>query len=118
MLKKHVAVLFMVTLALSLPASSFGQGAAKQGRVEGRIIRSDKDKMNLTVRRLDSPNETIVNYDASTKFVSQYHGEKKVNPIEAGEVKDGDRVICLGTYDDKGAFHAATISKRLSHSPQ
>ncbi len=59
-----------------------------------------------------------VHYDASTKWVSQYHADKKVNTIDPSEVKDGDQVICLGSYDDKKDFHAATISKRLSHSPQ
>jgi len=118
MLKKLVAVLFTAMLVLSLSATSLAQGQAKQDRLEGRIIRSDKDKSNLTVRRLNTPNETTVSYDASTKWVSQYHGDKKVNTIAASEVKDGDRVICLGSYDDKGIFHATTISKRLSHSPQ
>jgi hypothetical protein len=41
-----------------------------------------------------------------------------VNTIDASQVKDGDQVICLGSYDDKNEFHAAKISKRLSHSPQ
>ena len=118
MLKRLVAVLFVTTLAVSLSPTSFAQGKMKPGRVEGKIIRSDKDKMNLTVRRLDTPNETTVVYDASTKWTSQYHGDKKANTIDAADVKDGDRVICLGSYDDKGALHAATISKRLSHSPQ
>lgn len=118
MLKKLVAVLFGMTLVFSVSASSFAQGKTKPGRVEGRVIRSDKDKMNLTVRRLNTPNETNVVYDASTKWSSQYHGDKKANTIDASEVKDGDRVICLGSYDDKGVLHAATISKRLSHSPQ
>ena len=117
-MKKLVSVVFVVTLVFSLSATSFAQGNGKPGRVEGKIIRSDKDKMNLTVRRLDTPNEITVRYDASTKWVSQYHGDKNVNTIDANEVKDGDRVICMGSYDDKGVFHAATISKRLSHSPQ
>lgn len=118
MVKKLVAMLFMVTLVLSLSAASFAQGATKQGRVEGRIIRSDRDKSNLTVRAVTTTKETTVVYDASTKWTSQYHGDKKVNTIEASDVKDGDRVICRGSYDDKGILHATMISKRLSHSPQ
>jgi uncharacterized protein (DUF58 family) len=118
MLKKVVAVLFMVALVFSLSVSGFAQGAAKQARVEGRVVRSSKDKSTLTVHVRNTETDRIVHYDASTKWVSQYHGEKKVNTIDASEVKDGDQVICLGTNDDKGDFHAATISKRLSHSPQ
>jgi len=118
MSKKFVALLFVVAFVFSLSATSFAQGKAKPGRVEGKIIRSDKDKSNFTVRGLTTPNEWTVTYDASTKWTSQYHGDKTVNAITASDVKDGDRVICLGTYDDKMILHAATISKRLSHSPQ
>jgi hypothetical protein len=30
-------------------------------------------------------------------------------------VKDGDTVICKGTWDKAGVLHATLISKRLSH---
>ena len=30
------------------------------------------------------------------------------------QIKDGDRVICLGFYNEKGEFQAVAISKRLS----
>jgi len=118
MLKKVAAVLFMVVLVFSLSAPGFAQGAAKKARVEGQVVRSSKDKSTLTVRVRDTEAEKTVYYDASTKWTSQYHGEKKVNTIDASEVKDGDQVICLGSNDDKGEFHASMISKRLSHSPQ
>jgi hypothetical protein len=45
--------------------------------------------------------------------VSQEHGSKKVNDIDAGQVKDNDRVICEGHTAD-GVLHATLISKRLS----
>ena len=50
-----------------------------------------------------------------TKWVSQEHGSKTVNDIDASQVKDNDRVICKGTYDKDGVLHATLISKRLSH---
>ncbi len=118
MLKKVAAVLFMVLLVFSVSAPGFAQGAAKKSRVEGQVVRSNKDKSTLTVRVRDTDSEKTVNYDASTKWTSQYHGDKKVNAIDASEVKEGDQVICLGSNDDKGEFHATTISRRLSHSPQ
>ena len=37
-----------------------------------------------------------------------------INDIDANQVRDGDRVICLGFYNEKGEFQAASISKRLS----
>jgi len=116
MSKKVAGVLFMLMLFFSVSAIGFAQAAAKEGRVEGIIVRSNKDKSTLTVRVRDTEAEKTVHYDASTKWVSQYHGDKKVNSIDASQVKDGDQVICLGSYDDKNEFHATTISKRLSHS--
>jgi hypothetical protein len=111
MFKKVAAALFLFVLVFSLS----GLGFAKEGRVEGRIVRSSKDKSTLTVRVGNAGVEKTVYYDASTKWVSQYHADKKVNPIDVSEVKEGDYVICLGSYDDKKEFHATTISKRLSH---
>ena len=89
--------------------------AAKEVRWEGVIIRSDKDKSTLTVRKVGSAIEKIVVYDSSTKWVSQEHGSKTVNDIDPSQVKDNDRVICKGTYDKDGVLHATLISKRLSH---
>jgi hypothetical protein len=114
MLKRVAALLFVIALALS---ASFAEDAAKEARVEGKVLRSNADKSTLTVMVRDTNSERTVHYDASTKWVSQYHGDKKVNNIDAGQVKDGDQVICLGTYKDK-EFHATVISKRLSHSPE
>ena len=68
----------------------------------------------LTVRKVGSIERTV-HYDASTQFTSQEHGSKKINNIDATEIKDNDRVICLGNYDDKGEFHATQISKRLTN---
>jgi hypothetical protein len=89
--------------------------AAKEVRWEGVIIRRDKDKSTLTVRKAGSAIEKIVVYDSSTKWVSQEHGSKTVNDIDASQVKDNDRVICKGTYDKAGVLHATLISTRLSH---
>lgn len=118
MLKKAAVALFLFVLVFSLSAPGFAQEDAKKGRVEGKVVRSNKEKSTITVRVRDMDAEKTVQYDASTKWTSQYHGDKTVNTIEAGEVKDGDQVICLGSYGEKGVFHATMISKRLSHSPQ
>ena len=115
MLKKVAAVLFMVGLVFAVSSAAFPEDA--KARVEGKVVRSNPEKSTLTVRVRETDSERTVYYDASTKWVSQYHADKKVNTIDPNEVKDGDQVICLGSYDDKKDFHAATISKRLSHSP-
>jgi hypothetical protein len=118
MLKKLAALLCMGVLMAFLSAPGFAQSATKEARVEGRVVRSNKDKSTLTVHVRDMNADKTVVYDASTKWSSQHHGDKKANTIDASEVKDGDQVICLGSYDDKGELHATSISKRLSHSPQ
>ncbi len=89
--------------------------SAKEARWEGTIVWTNESKSTLTVRK-NSRNLSLdktIHYDNSTKWVSQEHGSKKVNDIDARQVKAGDRVICLG-WEDKGGFHAALISKRLT----
>ena len=100
------------------PAQGKAKRTAKQDRWEGVIVRSSLDKSTLRVREVGSNLERTVRYDSSTRWVSQAHGSKKVNDIDASQVKDGDRVICKGTWEKDGALHATVISKRLSHSPR
>jgi hypothetical protein len=115
MLKKQFTMLFALALILPLASAVFAQKAAdKQDRVEGRVVRSSKDDSSLTVRT-NSNAERKVAYDSSTMWVSQYHGDKKVNKITATDVKEEDYVICTGTFDKSGTLHATEISKRLSH---
>jgi hypothetical protein len=121
MVKKLLTLLFTSVLALPLATAVFAQDAptqakaAKEARWEGVIIRSSTDKSTLTVRKVGSALEKTVAYDSSTKWVSQEHGSKKVNDIDASQVKDNDRVICTGTWGKDGVLNATLISKRLSH---
>ena len=89
--------------------------AAKQGRVEGIVTRSNKDNSTLTVRNRGTNVEKTVLYDSSTQWTSQEHHSKTVNNIDASQVKDDDRVICLGTWDKDGVLHASSCSKRLTN---
>ncbi len=120
--KKLLTLLFALVLAFPLLSGVSAQAqakekAAKEARWEGNVVRSSKDESTLTVRKVGSSNdERTVKYDSSTKWVSQEHGNKTVNDIDSTQVKDGDRVICKGTWDKSGALNATLISKRLSHS--
>ncbi|MGC2184798.1 MAG: hypothetical protein WA637_16090 [Terriglobales bacterium] len=120
MLRKLLILLLASVLALPLATAVFAQDApakekmAKEARWEGNVLRSSKDKSTLTVRKVGASDERTVMYDASTRWVSQEHGSKKVNDITADDVKDGDRVICTGTWDKEGVLHAKLISKRLT----
>ncbi len=122
--RKVFILLFASVLALPLsalfvqvaPAQEKMGKMAKEDRWEGVVVRSSPDQSTLTVRKVGTNDERTVQYDSSTKWVSQEHGSKKVNDIDASQVKDGDRVICRGTWEKKGGVLRATlISKRLSH---
>jgi hypothetical protein len=120
MLKKLLALVLTSVLTFPLATAVFAQDApakekaAKEARWEGHIIRSSKDQSTLTVRKVGTMDEKTVRYDSATKWVSQEHGSKKVNDIDSSQVKDGDRVICKGTWDKDGVLHATLISKRLT----
>jgi hypothetical protein len=123
MAKELLTLLFASVLVFGLSTPVFAQEgskpaegmAAEQARCEGIVIRSNKDNSTLMVRNRDTNVEKTVRYDSSTQWTSQEHHSKKVNNINATEVKDGDRVICRGTWDKDGALHATSISKRLSN---
>lgn len=78
--------------------------AAKEARWHGRIVMMDKNLSTLEVRR-EGTMKTIY-YDSSTKWTEGTKG------AEMGEFKEGADVICLGTYDEKGKFHATRIDLR------
>jgi hypothetical protein len=120
-MKKQLTLLFALVLTFPLATAVFAQEApakSKEMRIEGRVERSSKDKSSLTIRKVGETVERTCVYDSSTKWVSQYHADKKVNDIDASEVKDGDYVICKGTPGEGSVIHATLISKRLSHSSQ
>jgi hypothetical protein len=113
MMKQRITLLLAAVLVLLSFMLALAQTSA---RWEGIVSRSSKQKSTLTVRARSSTSfdEKVIHYDSSTRFTSQEHGDKKINDIDANQVKDGDRVICLGFYNEKGEFQAAAISKRLS----
>lgn len=118
-MKKQLTLLSALVLTFPLATAMFAQDAptkSKEARFEGTIERSSKEQSSLTIRQAGGTQEMDCVYDSSTKWVSQYHGDKKVNDIDATQVKDGDYVICKGTPGKGHEIHATVISKRLSHS--
>lgn len=70
--------------------------AAKAARWSGSILRMDKDGMTLTVRKKGGM-EKIIHYDTSTAWTKKAGGT-----VDAGTLKEGDRVVCVGkTEGDK-----------------
>jgi hypothetical protein len=88
---------------------------ANEARWEGTVVRFSSDRSSFDVRQVSGDIQKTIYFDSATVWNSQYHGSKTVNKIDPSDVKEGDRVICLGTYNEKNEFHAKTISKRLSH---
>jgi hypothetical protein len=116
-MKKQLTLLFALVLASPLATAVFAQEPAAKStetRFEGRVQRSSTEQSSLTIRQVGGNAEKTCVYDSSTKWVSQYHGDKKVNEIDASQVKDGDYVICKGGADGS-VIHASLISKRLAH---
>ena len=119
MVKKQLTLLFALVLTFPLAVVVFAHQAAapaKEARWEGRVIRTSKADSTLTVRKSGGSIEKTCAYDSSTKWVSQYHADKKINDIDASQVKERDYVICKGTPGKGRVIHATLISKRLSHS--
>jgi len=112
------ASIFVFAVTTLMHAQESAKKPAKEARWEGVVVRISSDNSTLDVREVNGQVEKTVHYDSATAWNSQFHGDKKVNKIDVSQIKQGDRVICVGTYDEKNEFHATTISKRLSHSPQ
>ena len=87
------------------------QKAAKEDRVSGTIIRSNKDKSTLTVREGRSKIERTVLYTTSTKWTK----DKQITDMK--EFKDGAYVICLGKMDEKGELTATRIDLQTKTRP-
>jgi hypothetical protein len=121
MIKKLLAMLCVCVIGSPLSTVLLAQNAPqnnkvlKESRWEGEVVRSSLEQQTLTVRKVGTNLERVVKYGSSTRWVSQEHGSKKVNDIDAHQVKDGDRVIVNGNWE-KDIFQATLISKRLSHS--
>ena len=118
MLKKLLAVLIMSVLVLSLATPLLAQDPQKdkpkKDRWEGIVTLISKDKSTLVVRKRGSDEKKTIAFDAMTEWSSAEHGSKKATAIDVSQVKEGDRVICVGTFDKDGVLHATLISKRLS----
>jgi len=83
---------------------------AKEGRVQGHIVRINKDKSTMSIRGGRSSKDTFereISYDSSTQWT------KLGKPAQQDEFKEGSFVIAVGKPDEKGNFHANRIDLRL-----
>jgi hypothetical protein len=120
-MKKLLGLLFasMFVFAASFPmhAQKSAKKPATVARWEGTVIGTGADKSSLDVRQVNRAAERTIYFDSATVWTSHSHTYKTAKKIDASQVKEGDFVICVGTVNEKREFHATSISKRLSHSP-
>jgi Cu/Ag efflux protein CusF len=106
-----MALLVGMVLALSVVALAAAQqkekpAPAKQQRLSGRVEMIDKDAKIVTLRTNPGNVPRQVVYSGSTKFTFRN------KPGSLDDVKDGRRVICRGTFNDKNQFVANRIDVR------
>lgn len=102
----HLAVGVVVALGLvtDLVAQEKKAAQAKEQRLSGRVRMISKDTSTITIVR-DNVQRQVV-YDANTKFTVRN------KPGSLDDVKEGVRVICLGTFGEKARFMATRIDVR------
>ena len=117
MVKKLLALMIALVFVLSLSTPLAAQKTAtkKQDRWEGMVTIINKDKMTIVVRKQGGDDTRTISYSASTAFNTQEHG-KKPNAIDASQIKEGDRVICVGTWGKDGVLQATLVSKRMTEN--
>lgn len=114
MRKVSIFVLVAMCAALVLAASTRSASAKEKkmsgpARWHGALVRISEDGSVLTVRKANV--EKAIHVNADTKWTKVEKG-KSVG-VEKSEIKEGDDLICLGVYDDKGEFVATRVDKRL-----
>ena len=109
--------MFVFAVAAPMRAQESAKKPAKEARWEGTVVRISLENSTLDVRQVGGNIAKTIHFDAATIFNSQLPDKPYAN-ILLSELKVGDRVICLGTYDQKKELYANKITKRLSDSPK
>jgi hypothetical protein len=101
--------LFAVVPAGAQQAAEKKDGAAKEMKWQGNVIRINKDESTMDIRGGSAPSKDLrkVAFDSSTEWT------KRGKPAQQDEFKEASFVIVLGQMDDKGVLHAKRIDLRL-----
>jgi pyruvate/2-oxoglutarate dehydrogenase complex dihydrolipoamide dehydrogenase (E3) component len=111
-------VLLLMILAVFVGMGLAAQTAAAQEKKEekkvakteevrwrGTLMIVDTDASTLTVRNKAGVDK-IIHFSSATQWT------KGKDVIELSGFKTGAHVLCLGKYDEKGAFHATRVDLR------
>jgi hypothetical protein len=80
----------------------------KGDRVAGTVQLINKETKTILVSSEANNKQSQVMYDDKTKIT------KDNKPASIDDVQNGQRVICIGSTNDKGQLHAARIDVRLA----
>ena len=81
----------LISLGVTIQAGA--QEKKKETRIEGRVQAMNKDKSEIVVQRATT--FRTVTYNSATKWT------KLNQPGSMDDIKEGYRVICVGTITDK-----------------
>ena len=112
-MKRSVSSLLVMTLVLTLVlvpgllAQASKDAKTKLDRLEGYVVSVDKDKSTIMIRQRGGTNVIwTIGFDAKTKFTYRNQASS------LGDVKDGRRVIVLGTFGEGNKMTANRVDVR------
>jgi hypothetical protein len=111
-IRSSVALILAVFLALGLtvaaaPQDPTAKAKSKENRLSGTVHMIDKNSSTITLRKGNVSRQVV--YGGDTKFT--LHNK----PSSLDEVKEGRRLICLGTFDEKTRLVATRIDVRTEN---
>jgi hypothetical protein len=98
----------LLGIALVGPTLIATYAQEKGDRVAGTVQLINKETKTILVSSEANNKQSQVMYDDKTKIT------KDNKPASIDDVQNGQRVICLGSTNDKGQLHAARIDVRLA----
>src|SRR5690242_11794798 len=103
------ALIFATILSLSVAPRA--TAADKESRVDGTLLSVNKEASTLTVRQRNNGQPRTVVYSGDTKF-TKANGRKSEASTLDEVLKEGQRVIAVGKFNDKSQLAATQVSLR------
>ncbi len=102
---------FLLTAGL-VAAQEKGKAKERQDRLDGRIQMINKDASTITIRMRSGNATRQIVYNSNTK-IGKFAGRGNPDkPASADDLKDGQRIIAVGKFNDKAQLEATQISIR------
>lgn len=111
-MKSKLSIVFFSVLAVicaALFATSI-QAAGSADRLEGRVHTISGDKTTLTLHVAGTPGSTAMKRYVALTDKTQFTFQNQ--PGSPDQIKEGLRVICVGTFDENGKLFADRVDVR------